>query len=71
MVALVDGAVFLSRLQPALFDLARKPIREPIEITPGSTVRVLYQQRGEQKWIEAVQLVQLHEEVPDFGPLDP
>ena len=71
VLALVDGAVFLSRRQPPLYDTGRKRIREPIEVTPGSIVRVLYHDRGEQRWIEAVQLIALAEEVPDFGPLDP
>jgi hypothetical protein len=71
VIAFVDGAVFFSRLLPPLFDSVRKRIREVIEITPGSTVRILYFQRGEQKWIEAVQLIHLEEEVPDFGPLEP
>ena len=70
-VALVDGAVFLSRLQPPLYDTACNRIREPIEITPGSTVRIRYQERGDQRWIEAVQIIQLNEGVPDFGPLHP
>lgn len=71
VVAFVDGAVFLSRRQPPLYDAERKRIREPIEIGPGSIVRVLYHDRDGGKWIDAVQVIRLEDEVPDFGPADP
>jgi hypothetical protein len=68
LLALNDGQIFLSRRPPALFNSVAHPI-PPIEIPPGSVVRVRYEEKDGVRWMSAVQIVLLAEDQAPFEPV--
>jgi hypothetical protein len=63
-----DGTMFLSRLQPPVYDARAKKIVAG-EIPPGSVVNVRYRVEGRVNWLDAIQIVQLAEEESPFMPV--
>jgi hypothetical protein len=64
-IAFVDGTRFFSTRQPMIYDDQAKRI-EPVEILPGSVVKVRYRIEKAVKWMEAIQVVWRAEEPCPF-----
>ena len=68
VVAFDDGDIFFSHRQPPLYDALARPM-SPREVPPGSRVNVRYREERRQKWMEAIQILMLAEDPPQFDPV--